>query len=277
MVEKKKYQTVIIIGNGFDLNLGLKTSYKDFISSEYFEALIKEKNQFCIYLRKKQNFNNWIDIENELKEYSSNVFTDSNRTIFRYEYQQLCNSLCDYLNNLDITSIDKTSKAYNFITRGFNNLLIVDFNYTQSIEYILDLNNLKCDVIKVHGIAKKNKIVFGVEDRASINKGDVFLKKSTCLWNDVVNIDGILADAGTIIFLGYSLGETDHHYFSDFFAGLTFKHYPEVLKTIMISFFQEDGYYDILKQVDNLTRNQIHQMRSLHDYKMFNMAEKDVG
>lgn len=27
---------IIIIGNGFDLNLGLKTSYKDFMENDYF-------------------------------------------------------------------------------------------------------------------------------------------------------------------------------------------------------------------------------------------------
>lgn len=34
---------ILIIGNGFDLNLGLKTSYKDFIQSEHFKDLVAKK------------------------------------------------------------------------------------------------------------------------------------------------------------------------------------------------------------------------------------------
>ncbi|MFR8357316.1 MAG: AbiH family protein [Parabacteroides sp.] len=30
-------KTLLIIGNGFDLNLGLKTGYCDFIKSDYFK------------------------------------------------------------------------------------------------------------------------------------------------------------------------------------------------------------------------------------------------
>lgn len=31
--------TLLIIGNGFDLNLGLKTSYSDFLASKEFEII----------------------------------------------------------------------------------------------------------------------------------------------------------------------------------------------------------------------------------------------
>lgn len=29
-------RTVLVVGNGFDMNLGLKTSYKDFFDSDFF-------------------------------------------------------------------------------------------------------------------------------------------------------------------------------------------------------------------------------------------------
>lgn len=37
-----KYNTAIIIGNGFDINLGLPTGYEDFIVSPQFERLINK-------------------------------------------------------------------------------------------------------------------------------------------------------------------------------------------------------------------------------------------
>ncbi len=42
------FDVVIIIGNGFDLSLGLKTSYNDFVESNYFESLLKEDNHLDI-------------------------------------------------------------------------------------------------------------------------------------------------------------------------------------------------------------------------------------
>lgn len=62
---------VLILGNGFDLDLGLKTSYKDFWASEfcpkdYPAPLIKHLNQKW----KKGNAEvRWYDLENELLSY----------------------------------------------------------------------------------------------------------------------------------------------------------------------------------------------------------------
>lgn len=43
MDELQNYKTVFVVGNGFDLNLGLKTSYKDFMKSHWFSDI---KNNF---------------------------------------------------------------------------------------------------------------------------------------------------------------------------------------------------------------------------------------
>ena len=70
---------IIIIGNGFDLSLGLKTSYKDFIESDSFTLLLKKENSLTIYLNGKQEINNWVDIEKELTEYSKLVPYDKSK------------------------------------------------------------------------------------------------------------------------------------------------------------------------------------------------------
>lgn len=66
---------VLILGNGFDLDLGLKTSYKDFWESEYCPKnypapLIHHLNQCWT-----DNLNavKWYDLENELLEYYRNT------------------------------------------------------------------------------------------------------------------------------------------------------------------------------------------------------------
>lgn len=264
----------MITGNGFDLNLGLKTGYCDFISSDYFCKLLAENNQLCVYLKNQQDLNNWIDIENELKNYSNEIYTNSNRNLFKQEYQSLCKSLCDYLNSIDMSYIDEASQAYRFLKEKFERLLIFNFNYTLSLEYILHQNNLKHKVFKVHGTAKNNRIVFGVEDNARINKNDVFLKKSTCLWNEILNIDSLLSNVKNIIFLGYSLGETDHHYFNHFFQTAAIDNFSDRnRKNILISYYKEDSMYDILKQIDKMTSNHIQSLRTHQNFKMFDLEE----
>lgn len=268
------YDAILVTGNGFDLNLGLKTSYQDFIVSDNFSSLLKANNQLCLYLKNQHGVNNWIDIENELKEYSNSVYKDSNRNIFRQEYQSLCKSLCDYLNNLDMSNIDETSQAYEFLIEKFERLLIFNFNYTLSLEYLLYKNKLKHKIIKIHGTAKENKIVFGVEDNARINPSDVFLKKSTCLWNEILDIDSLLSNVKDIIFLGYSLGETDHHYFKQFFLTAAINNFMDKSrKNILISYYKEDSMYDILRQIDGLTNNRIQGLRAHQNFKMFDLAK----
>jgi len=276
-MSENKYNAILIIGNGFDLNLRLPTSYQDFIASDIFNNLLAENNQLCLYLKNQSELNNWIDIENELKEYSYNVYKEPDRKVFRQEYQKLCSSLCEYLNDLDISKMDETSKAYKYITTvgEYKNLLIINFNYTSSIEYIAIQNNLNPQIVNVHGSATNNKIVFGVEDNARINANDVFLKKSTCLWNPILNIDSILSNENTIVFLGYSLGETDHHYFKEFFQKLSHvNHLDKTKKNITISYYEEDGKYNILKQIDALTSNRILGLRTHQNFKMMDWTEK---
>lgn len=81
---------VLILGNGFDLDLGLKTSYKDFWESEfcpkdYPAPLIRHLNQ-----RWKDGLDavKWYDLENELLEYAvngdkSDVVTEEERVYIK--------------------------------------------------------------------------------------------------------------------------------------------------------------------------------------------------
>ena len=58
---------IAIIGNGFDLNLGLKTSYTNFVNGNEFKSLLNTDNFLADYLSNKHDLQNWIDVENELK------------------------------------------------------------------------------------------------------------------------------------------------------------------------------------------------------------------
>ena len=133
-IDFNKYQSALIIGNGFDLSLGLSTSYMDFVNSDEFQILLNMQNQLAIYLKVNAELQNWIDIENELKLYSKN----EDNAKFKTEYEALCKQLVVYINNIDYSSINKNSKAYEVLTNlsSTKNNIILDFNYTASTKEI---------------------------------------------------------------------------------------------------------------------------------------------
>ena len=95
----------------------------------------------------------------------------------------------------------------------------MSFNYTSFIEkVIIKINYNSTDFIikQIHGSLKDN-IVFGVQDSMELQREHVFLYKSYNKCQDVRELPQILDNADKIIFFGYSLGETDHSYFDDFF------------------------------------------------------------
>ena len=60
-MNNKRHQ-LIIIGNGFDLHFGLKSSYRDFYNS----GIGRESNNLFLQLAKNEDFD-WSDIETLLK------------------------------------------------------------------------------------------------------------------------------------------------------------------------------------------------------------------
>ena len=61
--------TVYIIGNGFDINLGLKTRFSDFADSEYwpFKPINRRHSSpLAAYLDYHKSIDKWLDLENLL-------------------------------------------------------------------------------------------------------------------------------------------------------------------------------------------------------------------
>lgn len=267
--DQNKGKIVMLIGNGFDLNLGLKTSYKDFLASEQFEEYKKKGSLLAKYLSDKNELNNWIDIENELKIYSRDEYKPQDRKGFKADYLNLCKYLCSYLNSIDYDTIDIDSKVYQLFIKLIKlanaQIYIYDFNYTESVSKIIEDNkvNKKAEthIIKVHGSAADNKIVFGVEDNAYINRDDSFLYKSgSHNYNVEININEELKAADDIVVIGHSLGETDHFYFKSFFQEQAMSY--STSKKIIFTYHTEDGYDALIKQLQDLTSSKLADFRS---------------
>ena len=280
MNDLDEYKTVLIIGNGFDLNIKMHTSYSDFMKSKYFESLLSEKNSLASNLNNRRKCDsNWIDIEKELGNYARvladyNVYeipreVRYNRDLsdmdkaFRAEFTSLCDALKRYLKEIeDLSKLDSNIEctfAYNLIRELVlerKSCYVVNFNYTYFVERVIEAANCNYNtgfkIRQIHGSLKKN-IVFGVQDSLNLNREHVFLYKSHNKNQDVKGVPQILENANKIIFFGYSLGETDHSYFSDFFETQT---RPQChSKTIKFYYYGQDAYDDIIWQLKTLTNN----------------------
>ena len=143
-------------------------------------------------------------------------------------------------------------------------LLTLDFNYTASVKYILSecgmgKDEISTRLIKIHGEAEKNNIIFGVEDKANIKREHVFLKKAYNLAYASINFSELFENIKDSFIFGHSLGETDHTYFKDHF--LQSCSYIKQKNKFAIYYYDDNAHYEIMKQIDDLT------MQNLSSFK----------
>lgn len=284
------YDVVLVIGNGFDLNLDLKTSYNNFMESSFFQSLIDDKSDLASHLQKVKNLKNlrnWIDIENELKQYSSD--NPEAKNLFE-EFENLSKQLREYLLQVDLLDLKDSSNAFRLLeTLSRKRVLILNFNYTRSIEAILRVNYQKTprNIVsnsfhnfykyQVHGSIHKNDIIFGVED--SIKIPHAFLKKSANDNFKSSNFSQTLLNTKNIIFFGHAIGETDHSYFDNFFKKSILINDEDQLRkfygkrNIIIFHYKRSGKNDIYNQLDSLTGLKIGTLKSVNNFEMLDSSK----
>ena len=266
-------ETLLIVGNGFDLSMGLKTSYGDFMKSSYFPN--EETSYLCSYLHNQYEENmGWIDIENELSEYSRMLTTkklnaQKYNTILdigslREEYDELKSSLKCYLQ-------EETKRAFgpspdNPAKRVIDQLpadsKIISFNYTSIIERMTRdrFCTSKGNLLHIHGsLAPYDDIVFGVEDSAKLSKEHVFLYKAYSRHLKVQEFSDWLNTAERIIFYGYSLGDTDRQYFENFFRKLCSG--DNTYTELIFYYYGQASYDNLIWQLQVLTNHKLTQLQ----------------
>ena len=269
-------ETLLIVGNGFDLSIGFKTSYGDFMKSSYFPH--EETSNLCSYLHKQYEENmGWIDIENELSEYSRMLTTKKlnakkYNTILdigslREEYDELKSSLKFYLQ-------EETKRAFgpspdNPAKRVIDQLpagsKIISFNYTSIIERLTwdKFKDSKGNLLHIHGsLAPYDDIVFGVEDSAKLSKEHVFLYKAYSPHLKVREFSDWLNSAERIIFYGYSLGDTDRQYFEKFFRKLCSG--DSSFTELVFYYYGQASYDNLIWQLQMLTNHKLTQLQILN-------------
>lgn len=232
-----KHDYVLVLGNGFDLDFGLHTSYADFLKSNKWRDLIDEfipqsrTNSLLSYLEKQKGINLWFNLEDALKEFAMCKEKATNPEADEREFEALRNALkCFIADDEDIRrdNGDEYSVSIRFLKALFGEIQknpIYTFNYTPLEEII----KYKCCGLKsgpityVHGNTKSDIVLgFELSDGETIVSGYDFMRKSVQIQK--LGIKNHIADdilsAKEVIFFGHSLNNNDAPYFSEYFEVL---------------------------------------------------------
>lgn len=246
-----------LIGNGFDISLGMKTSYNSFY--DYYCGLPDEKQNVKVCQLKEaieKGRENWADLEWTFGQYTKELTDFSD---FEQVYYDLSDALVDYLrseetkfdparmskenllNDLSVPSAALTLADRRHIGIGspsaVNRINIISFNYTRTIERILDYKNAGLikgkdsttaiswqldQILHVHGTLEEGStILLGVNDTSQIANPefagneeitDILVKphSNRVLKQEIdVRCRNLIGNADVIVMFGLSIGATD--------------------------------------------------------------------
>jgi hypothetical protein len=274
-------QCTIILGNGFDLDLGLKTRFSDFAKSDYWQKPDKKDwlkfflFPLSIFLNKRKDNEYWFDLEGALREYALRYGTKYNAESSLKYYERIGKSICEYIKQEQKNAkIRKESMAYDFIkaVQTCKSFHIYSFNYTDfhsipNMPGLLDYDNV---FTHIHGSVNANNIILGIDELDGL-KEDSY-KKMYKVWRD--DYKGFnsksLEKSSEIIFYGFSFSDIDYPYFKTFFekvanGELEYKH-------ITIFTKDKDSSFQIMNKLDKENVK----ISALKDsYKNFNIITTD--
>lgn len=226
-------KTIVILGNGFDLDLGLKTSYGSF-----YNATLKDYDGLNnnMYINRMMTEGCWYDIEgfirNEIIEWDKRGRNPNEKEHLHHFWLISQSFLYGYFQKQEEVfpvQIKKDSCAYSFLMKLRKEALVFSFNYTDPYKYVSESITSKheCAAIKhIHGDLSdgyngKSSLLLGVDTSVSLlvqndNYIKIMIKR---LHDDYKNTNLIneLNQADRVIFFGHSFGVTDSDYFMTFF------------------------------------------------------------
>lgn len=225
---------VLIIGNGFDLDLGLKTSYKDFAASKEWEDLKNRfsdklsderllKNSLLWQINNASESSQWFDIEEEIHKFIKDHpdLTERDVTNVKREFDCIKDALCEYIKRCSSDFKPNGKELSNWLLSSLKeynchcNVEIFSFNYTDPDD--LFKSNIHMGANHIHGSIKENDIVLGcdIQEGEKVNRDLSFmykynmLKKANHMVRRMISVD-------EVIIFGHSINEMDFCYFREY-------------------------------------------------------------
>ena len=197
--------------------------------------------------------------------------------MLKTEYYDICSSLRLYLNKATACKIRlENTASFRIISQVFkskDDTYILTFNYTDIIERIHDcyFSTLRENYLinHIHGSLSDDNIVFGIEDSVEVAKEHVFLYKSHNTNQRINGLISIFENAENFTFFCYSLGETDHSYFDDFFKAQTMPDCKK--KNFTFYHYGAEAYDDLIWQLKKLTNNRLSYLKQYNNLKFIDV------
>ena len=222
---------ILIIGNGFDLDIGMNTRSRDFMKSMIWKKAKEQDNVLSYnilnYLEEKNKLKSWFDVENELLNYALEITEGTYRSpqdTDRNGFELFQNKLKEYLQREQDTFKTRAGSSAmasmtNILCNGFFTN-IFSFNYTDLSQFMSRFNiTVPIPITYMHGSLEKNdNIVLGIETDKKIHKDYKFLFKTNSRFYSSNNLNESLDEANEIVFWGHSINGMDFPYFKDFFT-----------------------------------------------------------
>ena len=231
----------LIVGNGFDLDMGLPSKYSDFILSKEWQDVLKKFNVFLQMqdyqehslvgqLQLASQNSQWFDIEEEIHKFIENHsnLKDLEVRDIRSEFDAIKVALTNYLKRITATFTADNSKASTVLHYRLRESPLtateIYFNYTYPHQYIKlpiqpeIFNGGQHWATFVHGSLRDNDIVLGcdLQEGEQVNRQLSFMYKYNQL-KKANHIARNILEAKEIIFFGHSINEMDFGYFKEFF------------------------------------------------------------
>lgn len=241
-----------MIGNGFDISLGLKTKYTDFYSY-YFKKENNFDNNILNAINK--NIELWSNLEKSLGEYTSKISSDEkgiekfceDKYMLDCELRNYLRKEQDKIDWNDESNINEVRKKFlsclQKFYNGFNTVdreciqqiigtetcyyKLISFNYTNVIQKCSELSQTNLiQTLYIHGELQENRTILGVNDVEQIanenlrNVDEVEVSLCKLKINEFygekiqIKAEQMIRSCGIICIFGMSLGETDKHWWN---------------------------------------------------------------
>lgn len=222
---------IYVIGNGFDIDFGWHTSYKEFYETKLTGWKVHfGPNDDCLpkYLLDHAG-ENWYDLERTIYDYclsksKGNLDEDLMSRDYR-DYLAIKRQLVNFVKERSNEPVKQESKAYNILKAYIDQIIrmgnssdlrpeLISFNYTPLGKVAKQINpKVNFTYHAIHGTIEKDNCIFGFHDDMNI-KGDYRdIQKSLDDNYDPGRIMPLLMDARSITFFGLSMGFIDAVYF----------------------------------------------------------------